>query len=160
VPTMEESIARLQAVTVEQVRQIYGEQIGGQAGEFSAVGDFDPEEAKALLQSILKDWKSEVAYERIARPAKTDVAGGQEELRTPDKEMAMYVAGLMLPMTDTDPDYAALQLADYIMGSGIGGSRLGNRLRQKEGLSYGAGSMLAADAHDKSARFLVFAICN
>ncbi len=37
-------------------------------------------------------------------------------------------------MTDDDPDYAAMQIANYIFG-GYGGSRLFKRIRDKEGLS-------------------------
>ena len=40
-PTIDESIQRLEGVTVDQVRKLYEEQLGGTAGEFVAVGDFD-----------------------------------------------------------------------------------------------------------------------
>ena len=40
-PTVEESLQRLEAVTVDQVRKLYEDQLGGQAGEFVAVGDFE-----------------------------------------------------------------------------------------------------------------------
>ena len=39
-------------------------------------------------------------------------------------------------------------------------SRLADRLRQKDGLSYGAGSMFTADAEDENATLMVFAIFN
>ncbi|HEY2253252.1 MAG TPA: insulinase family protein, partial [Planctomycetaceae bacterium] len=39
-------------------------------------------------------------------------------------------------------------------------SRLGDRVRQKEGLSYGVGSNLSASSIDKRAAFAIFAICN
>jgi zinc protease len=39
-------------------------------------------------------------------------------------------------------------------------SRLGERVRQKEGLSYEVGSDYSADAQDKAALFHVAAICN
>src|SRR5262249_46233174 len=58
------------------------------------------------------------------------------------------------------PDYPALDMANFILGGGSLSSRLGNRVRQKEGLSYGVGSGFSADSKDKSARFLIFAICN
>ena len=72
---MEESIARLEAVTLEQVRKLYAEQLGGQAGELVVVGDFDPAPATKQVDDMLKDWKATTPYQRIARPAKTDVKG-------------------------------------------------------------------------------------
>jgi zinc protease len=51
-------------------------------------------------------------------------------------------------------------MANYIIG-GMGlNSLLADRLRQKEGLSYGAGSRLEVDSQDDYGRFVIFAICN
>jgi zinc protease len=49
-------------------------------------------------------------------------------------------------------------MVDFLFG-GSPSSRLFERLRQKEGLSYGAGSFLDADSFDKNSLFLAFAIC-
>jgi zinc protease len=70
------------------------------------------------------------------------------------------MAAHLLPMTDSDPDYAALTVANFLYGGGSLSSRLGNRVRQQEGLSYGARSVFTADARDKAARFYFYAICN
>jgi zinc protease len=126
----------------------------------AVVGDFDPEAVKRVIQEILVNWKAEVPFQRIARPAKTDVPGSRKEILTPDKENAVYVAGEMFPLTDTDPDYPALEIANFLFGGGTLSSRLGNRVRQKEGLSYGVRSQFQADGLDKSARFSMFVICN
>jgi zinc protease len=159
VPTIEESMSRMDKVTVEEFHKLYAEQLGP-VGELAVVGDFDPEAVKRVIQEILVNWKAEVPFQRIARPAKTDVPGSRKEILTPDKENAVYVAGEMFPLTDTDPDYPALEIANFLFGGGTLSSRLGNRVRQKEGLSYGVRSQFQADGLDKSARFSMFAICN
>ena len=56
-------------------------------------------------------------------------------------------------ITDADPDYAALEVGDFLFGGGTLSSRLGNRICQKEGLSYGANSTLSADSRDQLGRF-------
>jgi zinc protease len=160
VPTIEESIARLEAVTPEQVRKLYTSQVGGQVGELAVVGDFDPEATVQLVEKFLGNWKADVSYRRIERPALTKVEGARQDLLTPDKANAMYLAGEMFALTDADADYPALELANFVLGGGSLSSRLGNRVRQKEGLAYGVGSMFSADALDKSARLMLFAICN
>ncbi len=160
VPTVEESIARLDATTLDQVRHLYTDQLGGQEGELVVVGDFDPQEVIAQVGDMLKDWKAGTPYERIPRPAVPGVKGERIEIVTPDKANAVYVAAQSLARDDADPDYAALEIGDYLFGGGPLSSRLANRVRQKEGLSYGVGSHYVADSLDKSARFLLFAICN
>jgi zinc protease len=63
-------------------------------------------------------------------------------------------------MDDQDPDYAALVLGNYIFGGSSLASRLGDRVRQKEGLSYGVSSGFFAGSEDKVARLSIGAICN
>ncbi len=160
VPTIDESLARLDAVTVEEVRKLYADQLGGQNGELVVVGDFDPAPVLKQMDDALKDWKPGVAYRRIERPAPENVKPERVVIDTPDKENAFYVAALMFPLRDTDPDNAGLEVANFLFGGGALSSRLANRVRQKEGLSYGVQSQYGADAQDKSARFLMAAICN
>ena len=159
VPTLEESIARVRAVTVEQVRDLYAGQLGGADGELAVVGDFDPDAALPLVDRMLKGWESKVPYHRVERPAKP-VPGGLEKIITPDKANAIYLAGLTMPLTDADPQYPALVVGNYLLGSAPLASRLSNRVRGKEGLSYGIGSQVGASALDKAGQFIIFAITN
>jgi len=64
---------------------------------------------------------------------------------------------MLVKMTDEDPDYPAMILANYILGSGMN-SRLFQRVRGKEGLSYGVGSNFSAPAKEDGAIFMGFAI--
>ena len=160
VPTVDESLERLEAVTLDQIKTIYAEQLSGANGELVLVGDFDPEPTVKAVEQGLKGWKAKTPYKRIERPAVTTVKGEKIVIETPDKANAIYLAGMMLAMTDSDPDDAALEVASYLFGGGALSSRLGNRVRQKEGLSYGVGSIFAADSQDRSASFRMFAIYN
>jgi len=64
-----------------------------------------------------------------------------------------------IKISDNDPDYASLEIANYMLGGGSGlSSRLMNRIRQKEGLSYGVGSQFAASPLDQSGAFVGYAI--
>jgi zinc protease len=159
-PTIEESIARLKAVTYEQVVQLYHDYLGSQAGELSIVGDFDTKACLAILKDTLTGWKAAKPYARIAWPLTTEAAGSQHKLETPDKANATFTAGLLFPLRDDDPDYAALVLGNYLFGGGTLSSRLGNRIRQKEGLSYGVTSSLSVSSQDRRAGFTITAIVN
>jgi zinc protease len=54
----------------------------------------------------------------------------------------------------------ALRLGNFIFGGGTLSSRLGNRIRQKEGLSYGVTSAFTASPREPAASFMVQAITN
>jgi len=159
-PTVEESIERLKAVSYEQVAQLYRDYLGSQTGELSIVGDFDPKACLPILQETLAGWKAGKPYARIASPLTNEVAASQHKLNTPDKANATYTAGLLFPLRDDDPDYPALVMGNYIFGGGTLSSRLGNRIRQKEGLSYGVTSGLSVSAQDRRAGFTISAIVN
>ena len=47
---------------------------------------------------------------------------------------------------------------NYMLGGGFLNSRLATRIRQKEGISYGVGSQIHADAQDKTGGFMIYAI--
>jgi zinc protease len=158
-PTFEESLERVAKATRDQVARLYAEQVGAAHGELAIVGDFDSEPALKKLEGILADWKSSVPYQRIGQAADTKVAAGRETIQVPDKESATYAAGCTMRLNDSDPDYVALTLGNYLLG-GSSTSRLWDRLRQKDGFSYSVGSSFSASARDPYGLFLLFAECN
>jgi zinc protease len=159
VPTIEEGIARMEAVTPADFKKLY-DQIGAEHGELAIVGDFDVEPTLAQVRSILKDWKSATPYVRIDKSYKFKPTGSKETINTPDKANAIYLAALMYPLNDASPDYAAIEVGNFLLGEAPLASRLSNRVRGEEGLSYGIGSHFSAEDKDESAQFLVFAITN
>jgi zinc protease len=160
VPTPEENELRMEAVTLDQVRAIYEKQLGATSAEIAVVGTFDPASTVSQLREMVKDWKSEVPYRRIDRMVATRSTGAREDILTPDKANAVFVAGLNFPLKETDPQFAALRLGNFLFGGGTLSSRLGNRIRQKEGLSYGVTSAFSASPRDPVASFTVNAITN
>jgi zinc protease len=160
VPTIEESIERLQAASHDQIARIYHEYLGSQAGELAIVGDFDPSVCLPILKQSFADWVGKQSYARIASPVVGSGSGAGHRINTPDKENATYLSGMVIPIRDDDPDYPALLIANYVFGGGSLSSRLGNRIRQREGLSYGVGSSLSTSSLDRRASLVTNAICN
>ena len=155
VPTLEESLARYENVTLEQVKQLYETQLDGTNAELGIVGDFDPDSTLKLVEEMLTMWTPKVPYQRIARKVSNSVVPVQEDIITPDKSNAEYLAGLTFPLSDDDPEYPALMIGNYIFGGSTLASRLGDRIRQKEGLSYGATSSFNASSQDPVASLSV-----
>ena len=78
---------------------------------------------------------------------------------TPDKENAIFLARQNLDLRDDDPDYPALYVANYILGGGAGlDSRLSDRLRQKDGLSYWRARASACPRSTAPATWTAYAI--
>ena len=160
VPTIEERIERYQSVTIEQLKEIHSELLNGEHGEVAAVGDFDPQELGSAVEDIVTDWHSDVLFKRIESPARVDVPGATDEILTPDKANAVYLAGEQIAMRDDHPDYPALVIGNFVLGGGSLSSRLADRVRQQEGLSYGVGSNVGSHPIDERTSFSIFAITN
>jgi zinc protease len=155
VPTLEETIDRAKEVTLEQIKTLYETQIGGSHAELGVVGDFDPESTLRLVKQILSGWSSKAPFERIDHKVADKATGLKEDIVTPDKSNAEYLAGLSFPLSDGDPDYPGLRIGNFIFGGSTLASRLGDRIRQKDGLSYGATSSLTASSRDPVASLTV-----
>ena len=156
--TLEESIADIKAATLEDARRFHREFYGAGNAEIAIVGDFDEARVTALLKELFDGWQAARPYARV--PVKHgDIATANLTVATPDKENAIFLARQNVDMRDDDPDYPALYVANYILGGGAGlDSRFGHRMRQKEGLSYAAGSGLNVPAVDRSATWSAYAI--
>ena len=156
VRSFEEEEADVKAVTLEQVKAFHAAFYGASQAQLALVGDFDATAVKNAVTSELGSWKARAAYSRIPR-LHVDKPGQVQLLRTPDKQNAMMLGIQSLPLDDSTPDLAALQLANHILGGG-GSSRLWTRIREKEGLSYGTGTGVNLGAEDPSGAWFVYAI--
>ncbi len=157
VKSIEEEIQAIKEVKLEDCKQFYKDFYGANNATVSVVGDFEESEIKSIISKNFGTWKSASPYQRLVDDY-VSVPAVNENIETPDKANAMFLAGMNLNIRDDDPDYPALVLGNYIFGGGFLNSRLATRIRQKEGISYGVGSQLFADAQDKSGGFMIYAI--
>lgn len=157
VKTLKEQLADVKAVKVEDIKAFHAAFYGAASGTFAAVGDFDPAALKAQIESLFGTWKASQAYVRIPSQMKP-VVGAKVALETPDKANSILLAIQPLPIKDSAESYPALVLANHMLGGGALRSRLADRIRQKEGLSYGVGSQLNVQALDPVGFWLAFAI--
>jgi zinc protease len=155
VPTQEETLDRANHVTLEQIKTLYETQIGGSHAELGVVGDFDPESTLRLVKEMLSGWESKAPFKRIDHKVADNGTGLKEDIVTPDKSNAEYLAGLSFALSDSDSDYPALRIGNFIFGGSTLASRLGDRIRQKDGLSYGATSSFVASSRDPVASLTV-----
>jgi zinc protease len=151
-----EELEEIRGLTLDKVKRFHSSFYGTSNAQLAVVGDFDEKEIAALVAELLGSWKSASPYKRLPA-AYFDVAATSKSFETPDKANAAMAAGMNLKLRDDHPDYPALVLGHYILGSGMN-SRLFQRIRQKEGLSYGVGAGFSASALDESGGFSASAI--
>lgn len=159
-PTIEEEIEALDSLELSQLQTLYNDYLGSQAGELVIVGDFDANEVLPSLNKMLSNWSAKKPYKYMTRSGDVRERGSSRSIETPDKANAMYFAAMALPMNDENPDFPALVIGDFVFGGGSLSSRLGDRVRQQDGLSYGVGSRFSAAARDPRSTFYIYAIYN
>jgi zinc protease len=156
--TIDEQLALINGVTAAQMRDFHQNFFGASNAEVVVVGDFDPDEIRALIAQRLDGWTSPKPFSDVlnlySSLAKDPTS---QTFNTPDKENAIFLAGMPIEMRDSHPDYPALVFGNYILGSGAA-SRLFGRIRGSEGLSYGVGSSFNASPRSDGAQFTVNAI--
>lgn len=155
--SVDEQLAAVKALKLEDVVAFHRKYYGANHGEIAVVGDFD----KALISKTIEDsfsgWDSKVSYAPVTS-VNVEKAPIFKMINAPEKENGFYTARLNLDLNVNDPDYPLLDLANYIFGDGGLKSRLMDRIRQKDGLSYGGGTGLQAGEIDRAGSFDVNAI--
>ena len=155
-PSFDELAEDYRNLTLAQVRAFHDKFYGAASGEFSAVGDMDADQVKAALQAALAGMQPGAPFTRVPQPL-VAVAPAQLMIATPDKPNANMLVRLPLPLNDTDADYPALTMANYLLGAG-GSSRLWKRIRETQGLSYDVRSQIDWNSIDRNSIWQASAI--
>ncbi len=156
--SIDEQIEETKAVTLDDAKSFYKEFYGASNGELSVIGDFDSESTQNQVKTLFGDWKSPKPYARVVN-SYSNIKPFTNVIETPDKTNTMWVSGMLLKLTDTDADFPAMVLGNFILGQGMN-SHLFARIRDKEGLSYGVGSAMQSTPKEDVSKFFAYAICN
>jgi zinc protease len=115
-----------------------------QGSFLSIAGDVTPEEAFAAAEKVLGEWAG--VAPAFTAPAIPDSAAGLRFVLVdkPDS-VQTQIRVSHAAIQRNHPDYLPLYVANRVFGGGFN-SRLNTRIRQKQGLTYGAFSQLASRA--------------
>ena len=155
--TIDDAIASVKAVSLDDIKAFHKNFYGATKAELAIIGDFDAVTIKQVVANEFGNWKSSLPYARID-DSYIDIPAVHQSIDTPDKENGFYMARMNLNMRDTDPAFPAMYIADEIFGGGGMNSRLLNRIRQKDGLSYGGNSSLNIGTLDAAGSYSIGAI--
>ena len=141
--TGEDRIARVEELRREDLAAYYADRYGAASLSLVIVGDVDAQRVLDRLEKGLSSWRSGPP------PASPDVgvpppAPCRETVAMPDKASADVVFALPADLKRTDDDFLACSIANSALGQSSLTSRLGVRVRDTEGLTYGIHSSFAA----------------
>mgnify|MGYP006276092317 FL=1 len=159
--SIDERLEAIQSVTKKDLEDFYKKFYGLGRSTLVAIGNFQSDEIKNFFKEQFKGFDSKVEYAEIKDPFSPNKAV-TEEIITPDKKNAFTLARYNVKLSQYDEDFPALNIAGEILGGGFLNSRIATRLRQEDGVSYGAGASFNADSdkEDQNSSFFAYAIYN
>jgi zinc protease len=104
----------------------------------TAAGDFDPARLKAKVNTLTAGWTNKPLIAPSFSRAFPEVEPGVYFIQKSINQG--YVSLGHLGLEDTNPDYYAVQVMNFILGGGSFTSRITTKVRSNEGLSYNQGS--------------------
>ncbi|WNC69688.1 pitrilysin family protein [Thalassotalea nanhaiensis] len=155
--TLDERIANVKAVSSSELAPLYKSFTNINNGHVAVVGDVNAKEISQQLHATLVSFSNDTEYVRMAKTMKPE-QGLVVSTETPDKANASLYLINPINMKVTHPDYLALAMASKIFGGDAFTSRVGARIRVKEGYSYSVGAGISANTLDEQGMFWGMAI--
>ena len=155
--TIDEEIEGLNGVTQKRLMLLHKALFDTSNGFVSVVGDVDPATVSKALESRFASFKGTVDFTEMTDEL-NDVSGLDMWLETPDKANAQLYIAHVIDLNPQHPDYHAAFIANQIFGGSGFASRLMQRIRVKEGYSYGTGSGLSLQYDEERGMYYMSAI--
>lgn len=155
--TIDEEIAGFNKVTPKRLKNLHASHVTFANGHIGVVGDVDPAAINAKLEAKFGPIKGSAPYQKMESKF-VDVKGVDSWIETPDKANSSLFIGHRVDLNRQHPDYYAALVANSIFGGSGFASRLMQRIRVKEGYSYGTGSGMQLDFNERYGLFYMRAI--
>ncbi len=152
--TADESLASYKAATLDELKRFHADYWSANEAQVSVAGAL-PDGLADEVERLFGDWKKPSAPKYVRHiPQHVAVPAARFDAIARDKANALVLLHQALPMNSTAPDCAALELAVRIFGGGSE-SRLFERVRQKEGLSYHVRAVMEAGFWGNAGSFAI-----
>lgn len=147
--TLEDAMRQLSGINRDDLESFYRAQYGPDRLTLVLVGDIKADQVKQALQSRLGDWPKNPNAKPIPTlelPLQSKPV--REVIQVPDKSETAILFGHAGGVKRSDPDFYAVQVMNMILGGGGAlNSRLGNTIRDQQGLAYGVYSFFDTDLY-------------
>ena len=156
----DEDIAFLKALDVKTLGSFYKDYYGAEMASLSVIGDITPEPIIEFCKKEFLNWKNLKKPGIVSSSFPQGVTPINKSIDITGKPNGMINLGMVIPLGEKNPDYPAMQMANYILGGKGMTSRLGTRIRQKEGLSYSVNSSFGSLEGNQCSLFMAMAIAD
>ena len=155
--SLDETIRLTKATSLDEVNSFHRNFYGADHALIAVVGDFDEGATSKLLQELFDGWTSGRAFKQLVS-SNREKAPAVLLIDVPEKESATFLARTNVNLSDSDNDYPAMKLVDWMLAGGADfAARLVARIRVKEGLSYTVRSSLDVNPFDRAGSWQVYA---
>lgn len=139
----ETRIAQMEKLSLEDVKAFYKAHYGSNQMILTVVGDVKTTDVHQQVKQALNNWKADNPAEVIIPDVPQQTRGQQANKNLPDKANVSIAMGVQAGIKLGDPDYFPALIANHALGQSSLSSRLGLRVRDELGLTYGIYSYFA-----------------
>lgn len=141
VRTLEEELASLEQMTVDDVRAFHVGHFGSNGFNIAFAGDLDPTTVEKAVQFSLGDWPQHQLSAQFA-PEADVVESHRTDVPMQEKQNLDIRMGHSLALRRDDDEFLPLYVGNRVLGGNFS-ARLMQVVRDEMGLTYGIGSSLA-----------------
>jgi zinc protease len=143
-PPGEKLIESVRSMTVEDVRAFYSKYYGGRSLILSVSGDVRADEVAQQFAEAFGEFRGPESVDINVTDPEPRSGTMREVVLLKDKASVDILLGSAAPLRRASEDYYAAVLANSALGESTLSSRLGLRVRDQEGLTYGINSRFRA----------------
>jgi zinc protease len=136
----ERSVRELESITVADVQAFYAQHYGTSTMILAVVGDVVADEVRQLIEDHLGDWQGATAPPILVPVTPVQNAPQRDTVFMKGKQNCNVVIGHASGLRRANPDYYAAVIANRALGQSTLSSRLGLKVRDEMGLTYGINS--------------------
>lgn len=136
----EQFISEIETITVDDLREFHQQFYGTDAMILAVVGDVEPDEVRALIEQQLGAWQGATSRPVALAETPLQAAAQRELVPMKDKANCDVIIGHASRLRRANPDYLAAVIANRALGQSTLSSRLGLKVRDEMGLTYGINS--------------------
>lgn len=144
----ETTISNLEAITTDDLRWFYEKYYGADSMLLVIVGDVQPDEVRALVEKHLGDWQGAPAPEINLTETPLQTEAKREAVPMKDKPNCDIIIAHASGLRRSNPDYLAAIIGNNALGHSTLSSRLGLKVRDEMGLTYGISSSFRSGLAD------------
>ncbi len=136
-PTLERLTSEIEDISIDDLEDFYRSRYGASSLVLVVVGDVEPAQVHGRIGDLLGDWTGTPAA-RIDLPwTPLQKTPTRELIQLKEKANADVIIGHASGLRRSSPDYLAAMLANRALGQSTLSSRLGLKIRDEMGLTYG-----------------------